>query len=1252
MFLGTAYVEDLEEMFPKNPNVVADMTALHHIHEPGILHNLKERSRPWRQTPYTFMGTILLAVNPLKAVPTPLVEDFKDQSLDPEIPHPYAIAELSYNQMRMAGGRAGTNQSIVVSGESGAGKTETVKIILGYLARRTAGTDENLEERVLESSPILESFGNAKTLRNDNSSRFGKFLKLRFTSGESSYLDGASVEPYLLEKSRVLAQGEGERNFHILYEMIAGATQCGLAEELKLESASDYRILSSSGCITLEGIDDADRFKAIQDAFSVVGVEKDAQMQVWQALSGVLHLSTLSFHETDHQEGPVAAISDKAALSTTASLLGVSEQALEDMLTVKVVPVTRGEVFTKRLAVKEAVRARDAAIKSLYEALFLWVVRAINLSLGGAKVAGDDKLPFIGLLDIFGFENFGTKNNLEQLLINYANESLQGDFNKQVFENELRVYAEEGIDVTVSAAVYTSSCLRMLTGKRDGVLPVLDDVCSQPLPTDKRYLERLHVAFTRRRGEGMDVTVKSGGRDAHESFWVNHYASKVLYTVEGWVERNMDSVPQSFSDTMLSSQHATLLTRRTVAGNFMASMQDLSTTLAATTCGFVRCIKPNAAMDFGIFDSHYVVEQLRCLGVLRTCEVLKVGMPTRVSYADLKKSLGDGIMEAERMFEGQPEKSLVAAILWAFDVPSEAFRLGAKRVFFRSGQIAVLHKILNETPPDKLPWVLSRLRLALANRRLATVAAEEAEDSLAEAEAAVMEAEAVSSNTVRPINSQNRVQSPLSPGASADEDMRALVATVDKARRAAQNAVQVKTVLKAAAAEGVGENAIGASDKIQEAADAALADIAKAAERANELERLTNVGVTGADGSAGETSAARELHAALRDVRDGLINAQKLWRGAEEAADKCQVGFAVVGRGGAAVVFCSVGCLVLFWGMVAFVRCFLLVLCCFRRMLGVGLGLCRWFVGGIRGGVGRFPRAEGLDRLRSGGVALAGIPPYPGSGGSASSSTRSLSRSSPPAGGDKQGKPPRRAPTWTQYYFRLKSEEMKLSSSTVTSYTNTKNCFCVRTNNVSWFLLARSLEDMKRWMSAINKETRLIFQREHGVHDDYMGQGRRGRFFYRMVEGSTPQWILTHPMAKAPRAGDGLFPGEVIEVTQVLSSGSLTFLRLANNRGWTYARSPTNGDVLFEDLAGGVSEDTEEYSFPSGAKGIVPILHGPGLRTQATGVTIRPGERVRAAERFTPVDNTRVVFVKLEDERGWIPVKTDVRGPATVLQGW
>ncbi|CAM9410394.1 unnamed protein product, partial [Sphacelaria rigidula] len=388
-------------------------------------------------------GTILLAVNPLKAVPSPSIESFMEKPLDPETPHPYAIAELSYRQMRMGAGREGTNQSIVVSGESGAGKTETVKIILRYLARRSSGVaNAALEQKVLESSPILESFGNAKTLRNDNSSRFGKFLKLRFTTGEIACLDGAFIEPYLLEKSRVLAQGEGERNFHILYEMVAGAGRSDLGKQLKLGGASSYPILASSGCIRLEGVDDAERFKAIQVALTTMGVEEDVQLQVWKALSAVLHLSTLQFSEADHQEGPVAAISDRETLETTANLLGVGVKNLEDMLTIKVVPVTRGEVFTKRLGIKEAVRSRDAAIKSLYEAVFLWVVKAINLSLGaGGKLSDDEKLPFIGLLDIFGFENFGSKNNLEQLLINFANESLQGDFNRQVHTFFLAVFS-------------------------------------------------------------------------------------------------------------------------------------------------------------------------------------------------------------------------------------------------------------------------------------------------------------------------------------------------------------------------------------------------------------------------------------------------------------------------------------------------------------------------------------------------------------------------------------------------------------------------------------------------------------------------------------------------------------------------------------------------------------------------------------------------------------------------------------------
>ncbi|CAM9603433.1 unnamed protein product, partial [Sphacelaria rigidula] len=518
--------------YPHNPKVVSDMTALHHIHEPGILYNLGERSKIDNQKPYTFMGTILIAVNPLRKVEDPEMTTFMNHSLDPEQPHPYAIAELAYHQMRLGAGKKEGNQSIVVSGESGAGKTETSKIMLRFLTHRSVGGVSNLEQKVVDSSPILESFGNAKTLRNNNSSRFGKFLKMQFTKDKFK-LAGGFIETYLLEKSRVLAQGQGERNFHILYELVAGASASGLSAKLKLGSAETFKVLSQSGCMVLDGVDDAAQFRGVQKAFDTIGMDQSTQMQVWQTLAAVLHMANVRFDTKESAQGEIASISDRAVLTTLAKLLGVTEAVLESMLTQRVV-TTRGEVFTKQLSVTDAELTRDAIVKSLYEALFLWIVRLINASLG----KGEESLPFIGVLDIFGFENFDTKNEFEQLLINYTNESLQDTFNKQVFNNELRLYKEEGIDVTVSSCPDNTQCLLMLSERPKGIIPSLDNVCAEPNPTDARYLAGLHKMYSRHqdfpRTKPKDMVSEAV---EHSIPWTKEYTVKkcTAYNMESFV---------------------------------------------------------------------------------------------------------------------------------------------------------------------------------------------------------------------------------------------------------------------------------------------------------------------------------------------------------------------------------------------------------------------------------------------------------------------------------------------------------------------------------------------------------------------------------------------------------------------------------------------------------------------------------------------------------------------------------------------
>ncbi|CAN0342915.1 unnamed protein product, partial [Ectocarpus sp. 12 AP-2014] len=704
-----------------------------------------------------------------------------------------------------------------------------------FLTRRSVGGVANLDQKVVDSSPILESFGNAKTLRNNNSSRFGKFLKLQFTK-DKYRLAGAFIETYLLEKSRVLTQGTGERNFHILYQLVAGAS--ALDDDLKLEDVESYKILAQSECVTLDCMDDTEEFATVKSAFDTIGMSPESQAQVWRMLASVLHMSNLEFDKVDHEQGEIASISDREALSTLAAFLAVEEAALEAMLTQRVV-VTRGETFTKQLGLEEANLTRDAIVKSLYEALFLWVVAVINTSLG----KGPDSLPYIGVLDIFGFENFDTKNEFEQLLINFTNESLQDTFNKQVFNNELKLYEAEGIDVVVSNCPDNAECLKMLSSRPKGIIPSLDNVCAEPNPSDSRYLSALHKEHERH-----EDFPRTKPQDMRECFWVRHYAGKVKYTVEGWVERNMDRVPESFSSTLAAStskvvQEATshygkapsggaaakakptrarkTLVKPTVAKAFLGSMEALNVTLLSTMCNFARCIKPNGEMQCGVFDNRYVVDQLQCLGILQTCEVLKVGMPTRVTYTELKEVLGASAAEAEKLFEGEPETALIAAILWAFEVPSEVFRLGRTRVFFRAGQISTLQKILNETGPEKAPWIFERLQEALANRHKAKAAAEEA---------------------------------------------------------------QVDQFMQAAREDEIGKHAVGAMERVVAASEETLKTIKTSSTIADELDAATRT-AKGGD-TAGEI---RRLEDSLKRLRGSFQEAKDLAVGSQEAAAKCQV---------------------------------------------------------------------------------------------------------------------------------------------------------------------------------------------------------------------------------------------------------------------------------------------------------------------------------------------------------------------------
>lgn len=740
-------LREIGDLYRVNPRVVDDMTALYYIHEAGILENLHARSRTDNLKPYTLMANVLIAVNPLVRVVEPKVQDYIKTQMSDRAPHPYAIAEVAFQQMALR--TPAQCQSIVISGESGAGKTETSKIVLRYLTSRehlaaqattksktTVATTTKgdaslaieLDKRLWDTNPILEAFGNAKTLRNHNSSRFGKFMKLQFQP-ETNTLCGAFVETYLLEKFRVVAQIPGERNFHIFYFLLAGADD-QLSSELQLAAVDKFNYLNQSGCVSDPNIDDELLFDEVVSALGTVGITTMLQKQVWTVLAGLLHLGNLQLKDRETSEGDAGEITKEAQayLQSCAALLGVDPSNLSRVITERAIS-TRGEVFTIKRTAKEGGYVRDAIAKSIYSHLFTWILYKINTSLGH----GASTLPFIGVLDIFGFESFEV-NDFEQLLINYANEALQATFNQQVFIAEQELFTQEGIEVGKIVWPDNRDCIELISSKPNGILPLLDQEAKTPKPTDEKWNNALHKTHA-----GHAHFLAPHEKDKKFVFIIKHFATRVPYTIGNFIDKNNDTIPKDLEDFVMSSK-LPLITEMysskteidsmdaapvsgsrkvlSVSSKFTEQMQDLVDTLNATRCNFIRCIKPNPTMTAGIFDHGYVVDQLRCTGMLATCELLKVGLPTRVSYEEIcriyKPVLPPSVTP---MFAQYNDRTFTEAVLWSFRVDPDAYRLGRTKVFFKTGKIALLDALLKVDMKKMGPWIVTRLRKWLARRR-------------------------------------------------------------------------------------------------------------------------------------------------------------------------------------------------------------------------------------------------------------------------------------------------------------------------------------------------------------------------------------------------------------------------------------------------------------------------------------------------------------------------------------------------------
>nr|XP_017212115.2 unconventional myosin-VIIb-like isoform X2 [Danio rerio] len=640
-------------MHPTSVNGVDDMIRLGDLNEAGLLRNLLVRYK--EGAIYTYTGSILVAVNPYQLLPiyTPeQVEQYTDRRLGDLPPHVFAIADSCFFNMR----RNRKDQCCIISGESGAGKTESTKLMLQFLAA-VSGQRSWIEQQVLEANPILEAFGNAKTIRNDNSSRFGKYIDIHFN--KSGAIEGARIEQYLLEKSRVCRQASQERNYHIFYCMLMGMP-ADQKKILSLGNAAEYNYLTMGKCTSCEGRDDIKEYASFRSAMKILTFTENDTWEINKLLASILHLGNVDFEETIMNNLEGCDILSSTHFKMATQLLEVAPNALDASLTQRSL-MTNRESVTKPLTSAQALDGRDAFVKAIYGRLFVWIVTKINSAI--YKPPSDDPKHVrhsIGLLDIFGFENF-KNNSFEQLCINFANEQLQQFFVKHVFKLEQQEYAREDIVWKNIEFNDNQSTLDVLAIKSLNILSLIDEESRFPKGTDATMLNKMN----QHHGKGDIYMPPKNNHDTQ--FGIRHFAGVVHYDSKGFLEKNRDALSSdiiqlihtssnkllkqifhseistiegktSINHTIVtpkSSLRQTADTKKqvpTLTGQFRQSLDSLMKTLTACQPFFIRCIKPNDFKKPMLFDRELCIRQLRYSGMMETIRIRKAGYPIRHTF--------------------------------------------------------------------------------------------------------------------------------------------------------------------------------------------------------------------------------------------------------------------------------------------------------------------------------------------------------------------------------------------------------------------------------------------------------------------------------------------------------------------------------------------------------------------------------------------------------------------------------------------
>ncbi|XP_004705615.1 myosin-16 [Echinops telfairi] len=710
--------DDIQQMNPPKFYQANDMADMTFLNEASVLNNLRQRYTNMRI--YTYSGLFCVTVNPYRWLPiygARVANMYKGKKRTEMPPHLFSISDNAYHDMLMDR----ENQSMLITGESGAGKTENTKKVIQYFAniggtgKQSSDGKGSLEDQIIQANPVLEAFGNAKTTRNNNSSRFGKFIRIHF--GTTGKLAGADIESYLLEKSRVISQQSAERGYHIFYQILSNKKPELIESLLLVPNPKQYNWVSQ-GVTVVDNMDDGEELQITDVAFDVLGFTAEEKIGVYKLTGGIMHFGNMKFKQKPREEQ--AEVDTTEVADKVAHLMGLNSGELQKGITRPRVKVGN-EFVQKGQNMEQCNNSIGALGKAVYDKMFKWLVVRINKTL-------DTKMQrqfFIGVLDIAGFEIFEF-NSFEQLCINFTNEKLQQFFNHHMFVLEQEEYKREGIEwVFIDFGLDLQACIDLLE-KPMGIFSILEEQCVFPKATDATFKAAL---YDNHLGKSNNFLKPKGGKgkgpEAH--FELVHYAGTVGYNITGWLEKNKDPLNETvvglfqkssmgLLGILFKEEEAPAGTKKqkrgssfmTVSNFYREQLNKLMTTLHSTAPHFVRCIVPNEFKQSGVVDAHLIMHQLACNGVLEGIRICRKGFPNRLQYPEFKQRYQ--VLNPNVIPQGFVDnKKASELLLGSIDLDVNEYKIGHTKVFFRAGILAKLEDMRD----DRLAKIMTMLQCRL-----------------------------------------------------------------------------------------------------------------------------------------------------------------------------------------------------------------------------------------------------------------------------------------------------------------------------------------------------------------------------------------------------------------------------------------------------------------------------------------------------------------------------------------------------------